>query len=295
MSHFLLLDGGMGAELQRRSARRGGLWSAQALIDDPDLVASVHEDYVEAGADVLITNTYSTVPSYLAKSGLENRYLELADLAGQIVRRVADRASRKVLVAGSLPPLDESYRPDLVPPDEEARAVYGNLTATLLPYVDVYLCETMSSTRESLNAVSAVREVVGHDKPVWVSCTLSETPGGGLRSGESVAEAVAAMRGLGVDAYLFNCSTPEAITPAIKSLSALVDVPIGTYPNLLMIPEGWTLDNEVPTGVRELDVADYVSFAEQWHDLGATMIGGCCGIGPSYIRALHEKRMQVRW
>ena len=85
---------------------------------------------------------------------------ELADLAGSIVREVADRAPRKVLVAGSLPPLDESFRPDLVPPDDEARAVYANLATTLLPYVDVYLCETMSSIRESVNALTAVRETV---------------------------------------------------------------------------------------------------------------------------------------
>ncbi len=285
----------MGVELQRRSARRGGLWSAQALIDNPELVAAVHQDYVDAGADVLITNTYSTVPSYLAKGGLEERYLELADLAGRIAREVADRAPRKVLVAGSLPPLDESYRPDLVPPDDEARAVYANLAATLLPYVDVYICETMSSVRESVNALTAAREVVGNDKPVWVSWTLSETPGGGLRSGESIADAVAATHGLGVDAYFLNCSTPETITPAIEALAALVDVPIGAYPNLLHIPAGWTLDNEVATGERELEVADYLGFAEKWHDLGATIIGGCCGIGPRYIHALDEKRTQARW
>ncbi len=289
---MLILDGGMGNELMRRSGQSGGLWSAQALLDAPDLVTAVHQDYIDAGAGVIITNTYSTVPSYLAKSGLEGRYLELADLAGRLAREAADRAPRKILVAGSLPPLDESFRPDLAPPDEDARGIYESLAAVLLPYVDLYVCETMSCVRESLNALAAAREVVGADKPVWVSWTLSESPGGGLRSGERIDEAVAATAPLGVDAYLFNCSTPESISTALAELVAAADVPVGVYPNLLRIPPGWTLDNEITTERRELSVDEYAGFAGQWRDLGVSMIGGCCGIGPAYIRALRAELQQ---
>ncbi len=288
---MLILDGGMGNELLRRSEQSGGLWSAQALVDAPDLVTAVHQDYIDAGADVIITNTYATVPSYLAKSGLADRYLALADLAGRLARDVADRAGRKVLVAGSLPPLDESFRPDLAPADDQAREIYEALTGVLLPYVDLYLCETMSSVRESVNALTAARAVVGADKPVWVSWTLSESPGGGLRSGETVGDAVAATAPLGVDAYLYNCSTPESISVALPELVAAVDVPVGVYPNLLHIPEGWTLDNDVATGRRELSVDDFVSFTARWRALGASMIGGCCGIGPDYISALYRDEM----
>lgn len=285
-----ILDGGMGGELIRREAApRGELWSAQALLDAPESVLQLHRDYIAAGADVIISNSYSTIPSYLGKLGLTDRFEELTALAGRLARQAADEAERNVLVAGSLPPLSESYRPDLVPPDAEAQPIYRALAAALHPHVDRFQCETMSSIREAVNAVSAAREVGGPDRPVYVSWTLGETAGTGLRSGESIAVAVAALEDLGVAGYLFNCTSPEAITAGLSELRALTDRPIGAYPNRLSIPDRWTLDNEVPTGYRnDLDVDAYVGYAKRWLEQGATLIGGCCGIGPEYIAALSD-------
>ncbi len=284
---FTIIDGGMGHELQSRSGKTGGLWSAQALLDAPELVEQVHREYIAAGAQIIITNTYSTIPSYLAKSNLADRGLQLAELAGKIARRVADDAPHPVQVAGSLPPLDESYRWDLVPAREDAEPIYSQLAQVLLPYVDLFICETMSCVQESVNAVAAARKVAG-DKPVWVAWSLAETPGGGLRSGESIAAAVAALDDFSVDAYLFNCCTPAAITQALPQLRQLTHKPIGAYPNLLHIPTGWTLDNDVPTGRAELSTHEFVEYAKQWQSMGATMIGGCCGIGPRHIAALAQ-------
>ena len=123
---------------------------------------------------------------------------------------------------------------------------------------------------------------------MWVSWTLHEEPGQGLRSKETVSEAYAAVAEYAPAAYLFNCSTSESIAPALRELTELTDRPIGVYPNLLHIPENWTLDNDVRTGYREMDVADYVEFAHKWQQQGASIIGGCCGIGPKYIAALAE-------
>ena len=131
----IVLDGGMGSELARRGdSAANELWSAQALLDAPEAVSSVHDEYIAAGAEIIITNTYSTIPSYLGKSGLADRYLNLAELAGKLARDCADRAAtdnRNVRVAGSLPPLDESYRADLVPADSVARPIYRALAKTL--------------------------------------------------------------------------------------------------------------------------------------------------------------------
>ena len=88
-----VLDGGMGAELLRRRGRRTPLWSAQALIEDPGVVLETHLDYIAAGARLIITNSYSTVPSYLATAGLESRYVELTALAGALARRAATESS----------------------------------------------------------------------------------------------------------------------------------------------------------------------------------------------------------
>lgn len=283
-----ILDGGMGHELTRRLQTRGGLWSAQALLDAPEVVAAVHRDYLAAGARVITTNTYSTIPSYLAKAGLDADYLKYAQQAGIIARKVADEFPQPVKVMGSIPPLDESFRFDLVPSDDSARAIYEPLVATLAPYVDGFLCETMSCVRESVNAAGAVRAC---DKtvPLWISWTLAETPGQGLRSGESIAAAVAATAPLDVQALLFNCTSPAAISAALPLLRDLTDNAIGCYPNRLVIPENWTLDNDVATGTREMSAAEFVAYARQWYQAGASIIGGCCGIGPELITALSRE------
>ena len=284
-----ILDGGMGGELIRREATpRGELWSAQALLDAPDAVREVHDDYIVAGADIITTNSYSTIPSYLGKLGLAGRFEELTALAGQIARAAADQADRSVLVAGSLPPLDESFRWDLAPSDDEAMPVYRALVTALNPFVDLFFCETMSCIRESVSALTAARDRAP-DKPRYVSWTLDEQPGRGLRSGESIADAVAAVADLDVSGLLFNCTSPEAISEGLAELATLTRLPFGAYPNRLSIPAGWTLDNEVPTGLRnDLDVASYCQYTEHWAQLGASIIGGCCGIGPEYIKALQH-------
>ncbi len=284
MTELTILDGGMGTELMARGlSSSNGIWSAQALVEEPEKVAEVHRDYIKAGARVIITNSYSTIPSYLGKAGLADEYRRYTQLAGEIARRAADEFDEQVLVAGSLPPLGESYRYDMAPADDEALPIYKSLAATLDPYVDLYVCETMACVREARNAAQAAAE---SGKPFWVAWTLAEEPGMGLRSGESVAAALAAVEPFNPAAYLFNCSTPESITPALGQLRVLTEKPIGVYPNLLHIPKDWTLDNEVGAGFSELAIADFVAFARQWRQQGATIIGGCCGIGPNYIRAL---------
>ena len=246
---IVVLDGGMGGEIQRRIPGAGhGVWSARALLEQPETVVDIHRDYIVVGATVITTNTYSTIPSYLGKAGLAERYVELTTLAARLARQAADAADSTVLVAGSLPPLSESYRADLVPPAEEAAPIYENMVAAMNDHVDLYLCETMSTAAEARHASSAA---LASGKPVYVSWTLDETPGQGLRSGESVATAFAELDGLAIDAYLFNCTHPESIETALAELLTLTDKPIGCYPNRLnRVPEGWTLDNEIDTGLR---------------------------------------------
>ena len=285
-----VLDGGMGGELIARGIMpSSGLWSARALLDSPDAVMEVHSDYIKAGAEVITTNSYSTIPSYLAKAGMSERYEDLTDIAAKMARTAADAASSKVEVAGCLPPLSESYRHDLVPPDAEGFEVYKNLVTVLQPSVDLYLCETMSSAREAATAAKAAR-AVDAEKPVWIAWTLDETPGGGLRSGESIAQAMAAVALYSPDAYLFNCTAPEAISVAIEQIVKLTDRPVGAYPNRYHIPPGWTLDNEVGTKHIEMTVDEFMQYVDRWRAMGASVLGGCCGIGPSFIAAIAASR-----
>ena len=280
-----ILDGGMGGELIRRGWPSGGLWSAKALLENPEVVRAVHQDYVSAGAQVIITNSYSTVPSYLAKEDMQSRYVELTEIAARLAREVADAAPAEVRVAGCLPPLSESYRPDLVPGDDESRPIYSEIVKALSADVDLYLCETMSSVREAVNAASSVRET-DPDKPLWVALTLADEPGGGLRSGENMDQVVSALEPYDVDAFLFNCTDPTSISVALEELVPLTNKPTGAYPNRFHVPPGWTLDNEIAVEPTEMTVEDYLGFVDTWRRSGATIIGGCCGVGPEFIAAL---------
>ena len=252
-----VMDGGMGRELIRRGvALRGGLWSAQALLDAPQVIVETHRDYITAGARIITTNSYSCVPSYLGKADRADSYVELAALAGHLARTAASNSECGVVVAGGLPPLSESYRSDLVIDDATARPVYAALAEALEPYVDVFLCETMSSIRESRNATEAARAAgAKRNLPVNVSWTLNEQPGTGLRSGESIKDAFRALEDLELDGFLFNCTHADAIEAGVEQIVRLTDKPTGGYPNRFNIPTGWTLDSEIsvesPYGFRD--------------------------------------------
>ena len=194
-----------------------------------------------------------------------------------------------VQVAGSLPPLDESYRPDRVWDEARALPVYENITRALSGHVDLYLCETMSTIDEARMAATTALSH-GNNKPVWVSWTIDETPGAGLRSGESVAAAIRAISDLDVATILFNCSHPEAIEAAISEASDLTDLPTGGYANrLASLPKNWTLRPDAHSPRRaDIDEAWFAAWGQRCAGLGAKVIGGCCGISPREIRALAD-------
>ena len=284
-----LMDGGMGRELIRRGvATATGLWSAQALLDAPAVVVEAHRAFIAAGAQMITTNSYSCVPSYLGKADRADSYLELAALAGRLARAAASDSGCDVIVAGGLPPLSESYRSDLVVDDDTARPIYAALAETLEPYVDVFLCETMSSIREARNATAAARAAgTKRSLPVYVSWTLHEEPGAGLRSGESIEDAFHALDDLGLDGFLFNCTHPDAIEAGVEQVARLTDKPTGGYPNRFNIPAGWTLDSEISVEHRtDFETERFVTAALRCIERGAQFVGGCCGISPEDIRAL---------
>ncbi|MDX1576056.1 MAG: homocysteine S-methyltransferase family protein, partial [Kiloniellales bacterium] len=231
-SSVTLLDGGMGRELQRRGlASVSGAWSAAALIAQPSVVREIHKDFIAAGAEVITTSNYAVVPFMLARGGLEDRMEELLSASVRLAREAREAAGRRgVRIAGSLPPLAQSYRPELVGASMEIEPLYRRIASILAPGIDLFLCETMSSGAEARSAVTAAADF---GKPVWVSWTLDDEVTGRLRSGDSPGEAVAALEGLPVEAFLFNCCLPEAISAALPALRAATSRPIGAYANAL--------------------------------------------------------------
>ncbi|PRA45336.1 MULTISPECIES: homocysteine S-methyltransferase family protein [Pseudomonas] len=289
---MVILDGGMGRELQRSGAPfRQPEWSALALSEAPDKVIGVHAAFIAAGAQVITSNSYAVVPFHIGEERFAREGLALAATAGQLARTAADAAPQPVKVAGSLPPLFGSYRPDLFQPERVAELLTPLLQG-LAPHVDLWLAETQSSIAE-VQAIHALLPADG--KPFWVSFTLrdeevDETPR--LRSGEPVAEAIEAVAKLGVAAVLFNCSQPEVIGDAVDVAQSVIrrlgqDIAIGAYANAFPPQPKEAKANDGLDELRaDLDPAGYLVWARDWQQRGLSMIGGCCGIGPEHIAEL---------
>ncbi len=290
-----LLDGGMGEELRRRSpAGNHPLWSAQVMIEAPDVVRGLHRDYIDAGADVITANSYAIVRRRLAAAGIEEQFADLNRLAARLAGEARDAAGRDTLIAGALPPLFGSYRADRIRPFAEIEPLYREQAELLAPFVDLFVCETMSSIEE---ARAAATGAMGTGKPVWVAWTLDDATAM-LRSGETVQAAVAALADLPVEAFLANCCAPESITEAMPTLSRPAgDRPAGGYANgFATIPADWTIEGGADAlGARpDLDPEAYLDHVAAWIDRGARIVGGCCRIGPSHIAAIDAYRREHR-
>ena len=289
---MVILDGGMGRELQRCGAPfRQPEWSALALSEAPQVVVAVHTAFIESGAQVITSNSYAVVPFHIGEERFANEGLKLASIAGQLARTAADASAHPVKVAGSLPPLFGSYRPDLFQPERVAE-VLTPLLQGLGAHVDLWLAETQSSLAE----VQAIHAYLPSDgKPFWVSFTLQDEDVDGvprLRSGETVAEAIEVGAKMGVAALLFNCSQPEVIGAAVDVAQSIIkrlgaDIAIGVYANAFPPqPKEATANDGLDELREDLDPLGYLQWAKDWQQRGASMIGGCCGIGPEHIAEL---------
>lgn len=287
MSNVIILDGGMSRELMRLNAPfRQPEWSALALIEAPHLVEQVHAEFAAAGAQVLTTNSYALVPFHIGEERFFEQGEKLAADAGRLARKAAD-ASGQAIVAGSLPPLFGSYEPDKFQ-SSLAPAYIDVLVQGLSPSVDIWLGETLSLIAEAEAVLTATKN---SSKPVWIAFTLNESDEGppSLRSGELVKDAARWALDSGVKALLFNCCRPEVVDAAIRTAKEVVGnrVRIGAYANSFEPKPKMHQANEVVSGIREdLNPAQYAEYAMRWVESGASIVGGCCGIGCEHIRQL---------
>lgn len=291
-ANVTLMDGSMGEELADRGySTRDGLWSARALIDYPQAVIDLHLDYLKAGSTIITTNTYSTIPSYLEKAGMGHRVSELTNKAAELARRAVAtfNATDSCYIAGCLPPLDESYRPDLVPSAEDSIPIYLELIDCMVDKVDFFIAETMSSIDEARHVIDALQaHPRGKNCEFIVAFSLNDSDGKLLRSGESIEAALDAIKANNPKAILFNCTTPQSVLSGLKAAKESSYCPIGGYPNRFKpVPEDWTLDDDQEI-MRDMGLTPqtFVDWSAKFVEEGATYLGGCCGIGPTFIQAL---------
>ena len=286
MTNITLLDGSIGQEIVKRSGSRATpLWSTSVMMERPEAVRAVHLDYFNAGATIATTNTYAVHVDRLARVGLEAQHKTLLDIAmaEAVAARTAHGSGR---IAASLGPLGASYRPDIAPPLAEAQKAYASIVEALDPLADLFLIETVSSLHDSRGALMGCAAT---EKPVWLAVTVDDDDGTKLRSGESVSDLAQIVSEFAPAALLVNCSRPEAIAAALELISPM-GLPFGAYANgFTRISEGFLKDAPTVDALeqrKDLGPKDYAAFVMHWIAQGATIVGGCCEVGPKHITEL---------
>ena len=285
-----ILDGGMGQELLARGMKpRGTLWSANALLDDNyhQLLLDTHRDFVKAGAEIIVTATFTTRRKRLRDNNVEDKFEYLNKKAGEIALSVK-KEFPNILVAGGLPPQDLTYESD-TRNEKEIIDNFNEQAKLLKPYVDFFYFDVWSSIKEFKCGIKAIREF---NKPYLIGIHISE--GIHLPSGEKISDIknIVDNNLLGI---MLSCVSPENYEINLEELKSL-NVPFGFKVNGFITTKpknGYTSTfgksngnpNEFLGQREDLTPNKLSEFAKKFKNNGATILGGCCEIRPSHIKA----------
>ena len=287
----VVLDGAIGTEILRRQAT----WADHQLQNRPELVRAIHASYLAAGADVISTNTFQLSRRgfaqhfkdlqhmrHIGAPDLETRWADLLRAGVRLAQEARQAAGlgEAVAVAGAMTTLEWCFRPDLAPSGQVAESEYAEIAEVFAEAgCDLLLVETVNSVRE---AVAAARAARGVGLPYWIAFVPNEA--GDLFSGETLAEACAALAPLRPDALLVNCAPPADVQAGLGALAKHSRVPVGAYPHIGRFdPPEWLFTDEYPP-------TRYLELARGWAAIGARVVGGCCGTTPEHIAALRQLR-----
>ena len=289
---LLILDGGTGTELQRRGVDvdkgfRGnemGPWSAAANFDAPDVVREIHEDYLRAGADIIISNNFYTTPTMLERIGKQDEWEAYTRRGGELAIQARDAVNPDAYVAGGIAP---PYQCDLRTEFE------GQARVLAASGVDFMIAEYMAGDSviddPISDCVTAVDACAVSALPVFLGLSRVREQGA-LYDGASFAELVAALKGHPVEGIFLMCSYPKDITGSLSVLREVYDGPIGTYAHL-EYNENPKFGSSPHEPFHTLEVGEYTperyaEIALGWKQAGVQIIGGCCATNPDHIRAL---------
>jgi S-methylmethionine-dependent homocysteine/selenocysteine methylase len=286
----IILDGGTGTELERRGVPMDEVaWSGAAIGAHGDVLRQIHADYIAAGAEIVITNTFATTRYMLEAAGLGERVREVNQQAVRLAREARDQAAgdREVWIAGSISPMapgaDRDRRPDVGTAGASFREQAEILAGA---GVDLIILEMM---RDVDYAAAAVDAAVATGLPVWVgfSCAPSATHGivmvPGIADDLPFADVIGPVMAHGGSLVAVMHTQVEDAGPALEIARRHWRGPLGAYPHSggFVMPH-WQFDEVISPEA-------YLAEAERWVAGGVQVVGGCCGIGPEHIRLLAER------
>jgi homocysteine S-methyltransferase len=280
----VLADGAMGTVLYARGIFINRCYD-ELNLTDPGLILSVHEEYLQAGAELLESNTFGANRFRLARHGLAAKVAEInaagVRLARQAVEHLKDKQASDAWVAGSVGPLGVRLEPLGKTGLDEARAAFAEQILALKEAgADMLIIETMPALNEAHEALEAAREVAP-DLPVLVMVTVDDDSN--CLDGASPAHAAALLTEWGASGIGVNCSTgPATVLTAIEAMRAATTLPLAAMPNAGM-----------PRAVEGRNIylcsPEYMAgFARKAIAAGAQIVGGCCGTTPNHIRAMRS-------
>lgn len=267
----VILDGATGSNLMKAGLPRGACSEAW-LLEHPDVIQDLQRRYVQAGSRIVYAPTFTGNAVYLSQHGLEDR---LREINARLVALSREAVDGQAYVAGDMTTVG---RPDI--PYERMLEVYSQQAQALADAgVDLYVVETMMGLEETMAALEACR-MAGKDLPVM--CSFSVTGDGMLYFGGSIYDAAPQLEEFGADAVGINCSSgPDQMEAVVAALSASITVPVIAKPNAGMP----TIDDQ-GAAHYSMRAAEFGCHMRKLHEAGASILGGCCGTDPDYIRAI---------
>ena len=286
-----VLDGGMGQELLARGMKPNGtLWSANAILDENyhQLLSDTHRDFIKAGAEVIVTTTFTTRRKRLRDNNVEDKFEYLNKKAGQIAFDIK-KEFPNILVAGGIPPQNLTYEAD-ERSEEEIIKNFNEQAKLLNPYVDFFYFDVWSSIKEFKCGIQEIKEF---NKPYLIGIHISE--GTNLPSGENISDIknIIDEQLLGV---MLSCVSPENYEANLEELKSL-NVPFGFKINGFITTKpknGYTSTfsksngnpNEFLGQRKDLTPKKIGEIVKKFKNNGATILGGCCETRPAHINAM---------
>jgi len=288
-----ILDGGMGQELLARGVEANGtLWSANALLQKKyhQLLLDTHLDFINSGAEIIVTTTFTTRRMRLRDNGIEDKFEYLNTKAGEIAKKAKD-LNPHILVAGGLPPQYLTYEAD-TRSDDEIKENFYDQAKLLDPFIDFFYFDVLSSVREFKLAIEAIESF---NKPYLIGAHVSE--GVKLPSGENISKIITTIDHKNLLGIILACVSPENYEKNLDEIKSL-GIPFGFKLNGFVTTKpksGYTNTfNKSKTGNpneflghrEDLMPEKMALIVKKFKEAGATILGGCCETRPAHIKEI---------